>query len=123
MVIPEDPAEIGWWNGGALAGDAFGSIVVAGHVDSRRFGLGVLAELKTVRQGDVITLRSGDRSLRYRVTASQRVRQARLAGDTDVFRQDVAPRLVLITCGGVFDPVRHRYSDNLVIVAEPVPAT
>ena len=120
MVIPEDPRQVGWWNGGALAGDAFGSVVVAGHVDSRRLGLGVMAGLRTVEPGQVVQLAAGRRTLRYRVVSTDRVRQARLAGDTDVFRQDVPPRLVLITCGGAFDPVRHRYTDNLVIVAEPV---
>lgn len=120
MVIPEDPRQVGWWNGGALSGDAFGSVVVAGHVDSRRLGIGVMAGLRTVEPGQVVQLSAGRRTQRYRVVSTDRVRQARLAGDTDVFRQDVPPRLVLITCGGAFDPVRHRYTDNLVIVAEPV---
>jgi hypothetical protein len=29
------------------------------------------------------------------------------------------PRLVLITCGGPFDQVRHGYRDNLVVYAVP----
>ncbi len=121
MVIPPDPREVGWWNGGALAGEPFGSIVLAGHVDSRRFGRGVLAELKAVRVGDVVSLGAGARTVRYRVVGTERVRQARLAGDVGYFDQDVPHRLVLITCGGAFDPVRHRYTDNLVILADPVP--
>jgi len=31
-----------------------------------------------------------------------------------------APRLVLITCGGRFDPVARSYEDNIVVYAEPV---
>ncbi len=120
MVIPPDPREVGWWNGGALAAEPFGSIVVAGHVDSRRFGTGVLAELKTVRVGDVVSLDAGARAVRYRVVSTERVRQARLAGDVGYFDQDVPHRLVLITCGGAFDPVRHRYTENLIITADPV---
>ncbi len=121
LVVPEDPRRVGWWNGGAQADDPFGGVVIAGHVDSRAFGVGVLARLKTVRTGDVVRLTAGRHSASYRVTSIRQVRQARLAADTDVFRQDVAPRLVLITCGGAFDPVRHRYTDNLVILADPVP--
>jgi hypothetical protein len=47
--------------------------------------------------------------------------QAEFAARTDAFRQDVPPRLVLVTCGGSFDPVRHRYQDNLIIYARPSP--
>jgi hypothetical protein len=120
LVIPDDPATVGWWDGGALAGDAFGSVVIAGHVDSARFGLGVMAQLKTLRAGQVVELRAGAQRLRYRVTARRSLPQAELAARTDAFRQDIPPRLVLITCGGAFDPVRHRYQDNLIIYATPV---
>lgn len=120
LVIPDDPAVVGWWNGGALAGDAFGSVVIAGHVDSARYGLGVMAQLRTLKPGQVVELRSGARRLSYRVTSRTSLPQAELAARTDAFRQDTPPRLVLITCGGAFDPVRHRYQDNLVIYALPI---
>jgi hypothetical protein len=120
LVIPEDPATVGWWNGGALAGDAFGSVVVAGHVDSARYGVGAMAQLKTLKTGDVVDLRSAGHSQRYRVAVRKELPQAELAGRTDAFRQDIPPRLVLITCGGAFDPNRHRYQDNLIIFADPV---
>lgn len=120
LVIPEDPAIVGWWNGGALAGDAFGSVVIAGHVDSARYGLGVMAQLRTLTTGQIVELRAGARRQRYRVASRQSLPQAELAARTDAFRQDIPPRLVLITCGGAFDPVRHRYQDNIVIMAQPV---
>lgn len=121
LVVPEDPAVVGWWDGGALAGDAFGDVVVAGHVDSARFGLGVMAELRTLAAGDVVELQAPGRSLRYRITGNRSLPQADLVARTDVFQQDIAHRLVLITCGGRFDRARHRYQDNLVVYAEPVP--
>ena len=121
LVIPDDPATVGWWDGGAQAGDAFGSVVVAGHVDSARFGIGVMAQLRTLRVGQFVELRAGAQRLRYRVVARSSLPQAELAARTDAFRQDIAPRLVLITCGGAFDRTRHRYQDNLVIYATPLP--
>lgn len=121
LVIPDDPAVVGWWTGGALAGDAFGGVVVAGHVDSARYGLGVMVRLRALRTGQVVELRTGGRRLGYRVTARASLPQAELVVHTDTFRQDGPHRLVLITCGGVFDPVRHRYRDNLVIYAQPMP--
>ena len=121
LVIPDDPATVGWWDGGALAGDPYGSVVLAGHVDSARYGLGVMARLRTLRSGDVVQVRAGAAVRRYRVTARRSLPQAELAARSDAFRQDVAGRLVLITCGGTFDAVRHRYQDNLIVYAEPLP--
>ena len=120
LVIPDNPSTVGWWDGGALAGDAFGGVVLAGHVDSARYGLGAMAQLKTLRTGQIVEVRAGRQRQRYRVTARQQLPQAELAGHTDAFRQDIPPRLVLITCGGAFDPVRHRYQDNLVVFADPL---
>jgi hypothetical protein len=120
LVIPDDPATVGWWDGGALAGDPYGSVVIAGHVDSARYGLGVMAQLKTLRAGQIVELRAGARRVRYRVASRRSVPQAELAARIDAFRQDIPARLVLITCGGSFDPVRHRYQDNLIIYAIPL---
>ena len=120
LVVPDDPGEVGWWTGGAKAGEAFGRIVIAGHVDSARFGLGVLADLRDVRKGRVVTLRDGDRIQRYEVSGVRQVKQADLADDPAIFAQDGAHRLVLITCGGRFDPSTHRYESNVIVEAVPV---
>ena len=42
-----------------------------------------------------------------------------LALPGEVLRARGVPRLVLITCGGPFDQVRHSYRDNLVVYAVP----
>jgi hypothetical protein len=120
LAIPDDPSVVGWWTGGALIGERFGSTVIAGHVDSRRFGIGVFAELWQVRSGAVVQVRNGALHARYRVVSRTEVPQARMTRDTGAFRQDVSHRLVLITCGGPFDSTRHRYRDNIVLVALPV---
>ena len=36
-----------------------------------------------------------------------------------LFARAGAPRLVLVTCGGAFDPARHSYEDNVVVQARP----
>lgn len=120
LLVPDDPSRVGWWTGGGRPGDPYGSVVLAGHVDSRAYGLGVFAELTRARRGDVVALGTGDRWARYRVVSLRRVPKARLAADTDAFDQSGPARLVLITCGGAFDPATHRYADNVVVVAEPV---
>jgi hypothetical protein len=120
FAVPELPSQLGWWTGGALAGDPFGSMVIAGHVDSRTYGLGALSGLDRIKRGAVIEVRSGSRKLRYTVTSVGNIPKARLTRDTNAFRQDVAHRLVLITCGGPFDRARGHYTENVVVVATPV---
>jgi hypothetical protein len=120
LVVPDNPAEVGIWDGGARAGDVLGSLVIAGHVDSRRYGLGALYQLKGVDRGAVIELRHGSDRVRYMVTAVRSVNQQSLATDDEFFRQNVPHRLVVITCGGPFDRVQRRYRDNYIVLARPV---
>ncbi len=56
MELPDDPRTIGWYRFGALPGDARGSAVLGGHVDSERYGTGPLARLASVRDGATITV-------------------------------------------------------------------
>jgi hypothetical protein len=120
LEIPENPRLVGWWRGGALAGESTGSLVLAGHVDSRRYGLGALSGLDSLRPGQVITVGGREQELGYRVVSMRLVRQSELLGQPDVLGQDGPHRLVLLTCGGPFDRSQHRYRDNLVVQARPV---
>jgi hypothetical protein len=120
LVVPEDVRTVGWWTGGSRVGEPFGSVVVAGHVDSAAQGIGVFAQLKRLVPGQVVQLGAGAQRTRYRIASATRVPQARLAQDAGIFRVDGEPQLVLVTCAGAFDPVRHRYEDNLVVIATPL---
>ena len=120
LQVPDDPSRVGWWTGGAQVGEPFGGVVLAGHVDSRRFGLGALAELLRVRPGAGLALGDGALMARYRVDSVVDVPKADLSKRTGAFRQDVPHRLVLITCSGAFDRSTHRYADNLVVTAVPI---
>jgi len=120
LDVPQDPDRVGWWTGGAQAGEPYGSIVLAGHVDSAAFGVGVLAEMIDMRAGQNLKLADGKHGQVYRVETIRKVPKAKLTAGTDLFDQDVKHRLVMITCGGPFDPKTHRYRDNVVIVANPV---
>ena len=120
LQIPDDPQVVGWWTGGAQAGEPFGGTVIAGHVDSRRLGLGVLAEMRKMRTGQLVTLSDTKRSVTYRISSTTNIPQARLAADTDVFAQDLPHRLVLITCGGEFNRKTHHYTENIIVIADPV---
>ena len=119
LKVPDPPQTVGWWAPGALAGSGTGTVVVAGHVDSRLAGVGVLAVLPRLGPGDPVVLRGADgRGVDYRVAARREFGKAALPPDT--FARTGPPRLVLITCGGRFDPVARSYEDNIVVYAEPV---
>jgi hypothetical protein len=120
MELPDDPRRIGWYRFGALPGDARGSAVLGGHVDSERYGAGPLARLAAVREGARITVTGADgQRIRYEVTSVERIEKAALPVDR-LFAPDVAHRLVVVTCGGLFLPDAGGYEDNIVVIAEPV---
>ena len=118
LHLPERPPVLGWYASGAVPGDAAGSAVLAGHVDSARYGSGPLEQLYAVDLGDVVEVAdaAGERH-RFAVTSRTSYRKAALPAD--VFRTDGPPQLVLITCGGAFDERTGNYADNVVVVASP----
>lgn len=119
LEVPADPATLGWWSVGARPGAGVGSVVVDGHVDSARTGLGVFARLRRLAVGDpVVLVDAAGHSMTYTVTGRRRIPKADLAG-ADLFDQTVAERLVLITCGGAFDKRTRHYADNVVVFATP----
>ncbi len=120
MELPETPTTAGWYRFGSDPRSETGTVVVAAHVDSARYGLGPFAELKNLPVGeriDVVVADGG--TVAYRVESVWSVGKAELPVD-DLFDRDGAPRLALITCGGTFDANAFRYSDNVVVIAVPM---
>jgi LPXTG-site transpeptidase (sortase) family protein len=118
LGIPENIRRVGWWRDGATPGDAQGTTLIAGHVDSAKAGAGAFYALKSARRGDVVTVTQGARTLRYRVTTVKTMRKAALP--TSIYTRAGAPKLVLVTCGGPFDAELGHYRDNIVVTAVPV---
>ena len=119
LVVPEDVQNVGWWDASASVNDAFGSTVIAGHVDSATEGLGYFARLLQVEPGDRLTVGGDDHEQTYRVVSVESVTKQALATTSDAFDQTGDHRLVLITCTGTYRPGTG-YDSNLVVVAEPV---
>lgn len=119
LEIPADPQTLGRWSGGAEPGEPYGSVVVAGHVDDRQ-ETGALFRLRSLRPGDsIIAVGADGRTREYRVSALREVHKQQLVTRLEPFRQDVAARLVLVTCGGAFDASKRSYADNIVVFAVP----
>jgi sortase family protein len=117
MALPPRPTTIGWYRFGPSPGDAAGSVVLGGHIDSRQYGVGPLARLRTVRPGDLIEITRADGEvLRYRASAVRDIPKQKLAVD-ELFDREGLPRLRIVTCGGPYDPDAGGYRDNLVVTA------
>jgi sortase (surface protein transpeptidase) len=121
MEIPPLAERAGWYRFGAAPGAGAGTAVVAAHVDSAASaGLGPFARLEDAAVGDLVEVTLADGSTRtFAVTDVRRTAKAEIAW-ADVFVRDGAPRLALITCGGVFQRDVGRYVDNVIVVAQPV---
>jgi len=118
MALPERPTELGWYRFGPTPADRRGAVVLAGHVDSERYGAGPLERAAGLEKGDRIEVRDrAGRTTTYAVVAVQRIRKADFSPD-DVFSRSGKPVLRLITCGGPYEPGRGGYQDNLVVTAK-----
>jgi hypothetical protein len=120
LALPEDPRTVGWWGAGAAPGAPLGTIVLAGHVDSEQQGAGALFRLARTPVGARVVLSGPRGDASYAVQARRRFAKDDLPW-RDLFRQDVGARLLLVTCGGDFDPATRHYTDNVVVYAVPVP--
>jgi hypothetical protein len=123
LVPPKDPAELAWWRG-VRPGDGAGSVLVAGHLDSRIYGQGPLGRIVDLSPGDVAVVTGpGGVTATYAVRGVQTFPKEALPA-AELFTVDGAERLVLVTCGGTFIPERRGWDSNIVAVLDPVlPAT
>jgi hypothetical protein len=117
LVVPDAVRRVGWWDGGAQAGDPFGAVVLAGHVDSAAEGIGYFARLLRIRVGETVELRGDGRSASYRVSSVVEVPKEALATRSGAFEQTGDHRLSLITCTGAYDAARGGYESNLLVTA------
>jgi len=119
LQVPRNIRVAGWWDGGARFGDAYGAMVIAGHVDSVSQGVGPFAQLLDVRPGDRVDVGAGSRWQRFAVTAVDLVPKVSLELRAGLFSPSGPLRLVLITCAGRYDPDRGGYQDLAVVTARP----
>lgn len=120
LSLPDDVHRVGWYRFGPAPGSA-GSAVLAGHVDSHAQGLGALAPLREAAPGDEVQVTDAAGALsRWRVVGRELIDKSALPLGS-LFGRTGPARLVLLTCGGPFQPELRSYRDNVVVVAEPLP--
>jgi LPXTG-site transpeptidase (sortase) family protein len=101
---------------GQIRGSAYvtqGNTVLVGHV---RGQLGnVFDRLDQLTPGDQVIARSRGQEYSFTVTD----KEVLPPDDTSPVGPTTSPRLTLMTCTGLFDPINRDYSDRLWVIAEP----
>ena len=81
-------------------------------------GEGAFFRLHLARRGDRVRIASaGGHTFEYRVVSVRNYLKSALPAS--VFSRKGSSRLVLVTCGGPFDPLTGHYRDNVVVTAVP----
>lgn len=118
MAVPDNVTDVGWYEYGPRPGEP-GSSVLAAHVDLAGSGPGVFFDLRTLVEGDRITVLHEDGSESpFRVVARSTYEKEELPLEV-IFSREGPSVLTLITCGGGFNSNVSRYDSNVVVYAVP----
>jgi hypothetical protein len=113
--------EVGWYRLGARPGET-GATVLAAHV-SWNGAAGRFAALASIAPGAPIVVTLADGATRTYQAVERAVYDKQALPAERVWAQTGPETLVLITCGGRFNPSIRHYRDNVVVYALPVAAT
>ncbi len=117
LEVP-DETEVGWYRLGARPGQP-GAVVLASHVSWNR-KRGLFEQLGRLGPGDRAVVAMTDGSTRtYEVVERAMYGKDGLPAER-IWTRDGPETLVLITCGGTFNPSLRSYRDNIVVYAVPV---
>lgn len=109
---------VGWYRFGVGVDGGRGSAVLAAHIAYNGRD-GVFRDLVELETGDRFTVDRDGEPVEYVIESVADYGKYELPID-DLFSESGEERLVLITCGGDFNPNLRSYDDNSVVVATPV---
>ncbi|HYZ56133.1 MAG TPA: class F sortase [Streptosporangiaceae bacterium] len=108
LGVPANPAEVGWWM------PSTAELVIDGHVDMAGAGPGALFEVRTLRPGAAVVVKTASGTEHWKVDGVRTYEKGHVpAGLFNGQR----PRLVIVTCGGPFNYATHHYDDNVIAYA------
>ena len=117
LEVP-DETEIGWYQYGATPGDP-GATVLAAHVTWNR-NLGPFYRLGELEPGERIDVVLDDGTTRVYEVVERTIYGKDDLPRNRIWRNTGPESLVLITCGGSYNPDIRRYRENIVVYAVPV---
>jgi hypothetical protein len=139
LFVPSDPETVSWAKQDAAPGATHGTVILTSHINfviNGQLVVGALSDLAWYSQhaiGKQFKLRLADgRRFTYRIVAGREYTKDQLADDpklraalydqSKVYGPPNHPsgRLLLVSCGGAFDPYTGEYEDNVFLYALPV---
>jgi len=119
LEIPGNVRHVGIWTGGGQVDGSTGTVLLAGHINWYDQGNGALYDLANIRPGALIYVTdSTGRVTTWSAVSLQAYPKSDLP--QGIFAPTGPRSLVLVTCGGAFDPATGHYADNVVVTAAPV---
>jgi hypothetical protein len=130
LYVPPNPRAVSWSSQDVAPGSGHGTIILVGHVNYGGVA-GAFADLADYRVGQIITLVLADgRRLNYAVAAPPIEVNKNALGPRreELFDQShsyglagrpKSGRLLLLSCGGIFDNRTGHYESNIFVYALP----
>jgi hypothetical protein len=130
LYVPPNPRAVSWSSQDVAPGSGHGTIILVGHVNYGGVA-GAFADLADYRVGQIITLVLADgRRLNYAVAAPPIEVNKNALGPRreELFDQShsyglagrpKSGRLLLLSCGGIFDNRTGHYESNIFVYAFP----
>lgn len=113
IEVPDDYVSVGYYKNGPTPGE-IGPAVILGHVDSVK-GPAVFFSLGQLKEGDEVNIEREDGTVAtFEVTEVEKNSQADFPTEKVYGKLDYAG-IRLITCSGVYDRNKLRYSHNLIV--------
>jgi sortase (surface protein transpeptidase) len=117
MDVPKNAANVAWYVYGAKPGEE-GNAVISGHYDTPSGKPAVFYKLKTLVDGDEVTVISEDGTETRFVVTGKEVHSYKNFPSEYVFFTKPGKNLNLITCGGIWDVHDKIYNERLVVYTQ-----
>jgi sortase (surface protein transpeptidase) len=114
----EQPQQASWYKYSVVAGQP-GPSVILGHINGGKHP-GVFVKLGELAVGDLATVTLTDgTSVTYSIKRTQKIDKLKFPTD-QVFARSTTPKIVLVSCGGRYDPDDKRYLDSIIAYGDQV---
>jgi hypothetical protein len=131
LYVPPNPGAVSWGSQQVAPGSEYGTTILVSHINKGGVA-GAFSDLADYRAGQIITLVLADgRRMKYAVAAAPievnkdkvGARRQELFDQTHQYGLPGRPksgRLLLLSCGGVFDNRTGHYESNIFVYALPI---
>lgn len=118
IAVPTSIHTAGWYVGSAVPGEQ-GVSIIDGHVSGRYESNAIFADIKSLKEGDVVKVQFGDKSWReFSVLETKSYSVQQTAKEQTRQLEGVEKQLTLVTCGGNFNTNSQQYDKRVVVRAE-----